>query len=250
MSLAGGCPTIGEIYASLEQYKIELNSSPTISGISEDYATEGDLYYFIPNATDVNNDILTYSITNIPHWAAFDAASGAISGIPTISDIGYYSNIIITVSDGLATATLPSLSIMVYSANVIQTENSLLNDIVGYSIYMGTSHETTLQTTLDIGLGVTYNLGIMVDETYYFSIVALDTNGDNIFLTNPNINGYRVYAGTTSDTLFLVGEQISDPNTVFTISNLSIGTYYLSITTYDNNGIETSLSDIVQVQVM
>jgi Putative Ig domain/Right handed beta helix region len=75
------------------------NSVPTISGSLPGTVNVGDAFSFIPNAKDADNDILTYSITNKPAWATFDTNTGALTGIPTESDLGIYNTIVITVSD-------------------------------------------------------------------------------------------------------------------------------------------------------
>ena len=78
----------------------EPNSAPTISGVPATTVTVGSMYSFTPNANDADNDALTFSIQNKPGWAAFDNASGRLSGQPSLGDEGAYNNIQITVSDG------------------------------------------------------------------------------------------------------------------------------------------------------
>src|SRR5690606_18679553 len=74
-------------------------------------ATVGTLYSFTPTASDPDRDTLGFSIENRPSWATFSSSTGRLSGTPTSS--GTFSNIIITVSDGQATASLPPFSITV-----------------------------------------------------------------------------------------------------------------------------------------
>ena len=50
---------------------------------------------------------------NLPSWATFSAATGALTGTPTDSEMGAYSGIAITVTDGTATAALPTFAITV-----------------------------------------------------------------------------------------------------------------------------------------
>jgi hypothetical protein len=86
--------------------------SPTISGTPATKATTGTTYTFQPTAADFagNTATLTYSIQNKPSWANFSTTTGLLTGT-TVK--GTYSNIVITVSDGCATASLPSFSIKV-----------------------------------------------------------------------------------------------------------------------------------------
>jgi hypothetical protein len=89
------------------------NSPPVISGTPPTTASVGVQYAFTPTATDPNGNSLTYTITNRPTWATFSASTGRLAGTPTSANIGTFSNIIIGVSDGQATAQLPAFSIVV-----------------------------------------------------------------------------------------------------------------------------------------
>jgi hypothetical protein len=89
------------------------NHPPTISGTPGTSATAGTAYSFTPSASDADGDALTFSIQNMPSWAAFTTASGALTGTPATANVGTYTNIVITVSDGKATASLPPFTITV-----------------------------------------------------------------------------------------------------------------------------------------
>jgi hypothetical protein len=91
----------------------EVNQAPTISGTPAAQVAAGTAYQFTPAATDADGDSLTFSITGRPAWLTFNQATGGLSGTPTNSNAGSYSNIIIQVSDGQATASLPAFSITV-----------------------------------------------------------------------------------------------------------------------------------------
>ena len=93
------------------------NTAPTISGTPATSAVASQLYSFQPTASDANGDLLTYNIQGKPAWASFSYASGALSGTPASTDVATYSNIVISVSDGKATASLPSFSITVTAPN-------------------------------------------------------------------------------------------------------------------------------------
>lgn len=86
---------------------------PTIGGSPTTKIQAGNPYLFIPTAADFagNKTTLTFSITHEPSWASFDVGSGTLSGTPMVK--GTYPNIVITVTDGCASATLPAFSIRV-----------------------------------------------------------------------------------------------------------------------------------------
>jgi hypothetical protein len=58
------------------------NSAPTISGTPPSSVLEGVQYRFRPSASDPDGDTLSFSISNRPAWAAFDSATGELSGTP------------------------------------------------------------------------------------------------------------------------------------------------------------------------
>ena len=110
----------GTASAALPSFSINVeagNRAPTISGAPAGAVTAGQAYSFQPSASDPDGDPLTYSIANKPTWAAFSSSTGRLSGTPSSSQVGAYSGITISVSDGTASAALPSFSITVEAGN-------------------------------------------------------------------------------------------------------------------------------------
>ncbi|EKE77577.1 tandem-95 repeat protein [Gallaecimonas xiamenensis] len=93
------------------------NSAPQISGSPATQVAQGASYQFQPQASDADGDSLMFSIQNKPGWASFDTATGSLSGVPGNADVGNYSAIQISVSDGQAQASLPAFSIQVLNVN-------------------------------------------------------------------------------------------------------------------------------------
>jgi hypothetical protein len=89
------------------------NRPPTISGTPSGSVTVGTQYAFTPTASDPDGNALTYSIQNRPTWATFNTTTGRLSGTPTSANLGNYVNIVISVSDGLASAQLPAFAVNV-----------------------------------------------------------------------------------------------------------------------------------------
>ena len=94
-----------------------VNDRPSISGTPPTTVTEGELYSFTPSASDNDGDSLTFSASNLPEWLTLNTSSGNIAGLPNDDDVGTYSNIILSVSDGTATASLPGFAITVTNVN-------------------------------------------------------------------------------------------------------------------------------------
>jgi hypothetical protein len=82
------------------------NRAPTIEGVAATTARVGQIYTFAPVGDDPDNDSLTYTIQNRPNWLTFTAATGQVSGTPATANIGSAGPIVITVSDGQASASL------------------------------------------------------------------------------------------------------------------------------------------------
>ena len=92
------------------------NQAPVISGSPASSVTAGQAYSFVPTASDPDGQALSFSIVNRPSWATFSTSTGRLSGTPTSSHVGSYSGITISVSDGIATTSLPAFTITVESA--------------------------------------------------------------------------------------------------------------------------------------
>src|SRR5215469_4405901 len=90
-----------------QQYR-RWHDHVSISGMPAASVTVGQTYSFTPTASDSQGRSLTFAIANMPAWATFNAATGQLSGTPSASSAGSYSNIVIAASDGWRTATLPA----------------------------------------------------------------------------------------------------------------------------------------------
>lgn len=166
-----------------------VNRAPRITGIPVTNLRVGEAYAFQPNAFDPDGDSLRFSIQNRPAWATFDAASGRLVGTPDAGDVGQFSNVRITVSDGAAQATLNPFEIEVtqvalgsvtlsWTPPTTNVDGTPMTDLAGYRIYYGRS-----ATTLDEFVPVT-NAGttrFVVDNlspaTWYFSMTAVNSAG-------------------------------------------------------------------------
>jgi hypothetical protein len=113
------------------------NSPPTISGTPPTGASVGVQYAFTPTGMDLDGNALTYSITNRPSWTTFNASTGRLAGTPTSANIGTYSNIVIRVSDGQATAQLPPFAIAVTN---VPNRPPTISGTPATSVTLGTSY--------------------------------------------------------------------------------------------------------------
>ena len=90
------------------------NRAPTISGTPATSVGVGQAYSFQPSASDADGDTLAFTIQNKPSWATFSATTGRLSGTPAAT--GSFGNIVIRVSDGSLSDSLPAFGISVTSA--------------------------------------------------------------------------------------------------------------------------------------
>jgi len=91
-----------------------VNDLPVITGMPATSVDQDVGYSFTPTATDIDTaTVLTFSIANKPTWASFNTATGSLTGTPAHSDVGVSGAIVISVSDGTATAALSAFDIEV-----------------------------------------------------------------------------------------------------------------------------------------
>ena len=94
----------GTTKASLPAFAIQVTAlpdqAPTIGGTPPASVVVGSRYAFTPTASDPQGNALTFSVRNLPSWASFSSATGQLSGTPTLTAVGTFSNIVISVSDG------------------------------------------------------------------------------------------------------------------------------------------------------
>jgi Putative Ig domain len=89
------------------------NVPPSLAGLPAAVAIANQPYDFLPAAADAEGATLQYSIVNRPTWATFDTTTGRLSGAPGTNRIGVYGGILIRVSDGIASVSLPVFAIEV-----------------------------------------------------------------------------------------------------------------------------------------
>lgn len=98
---------------------VSPTSVPSISGAAPTTLAAGQTYLFQPTAASLSGATLTFSIKNKPPWAVLDSGTGRLSGIPAATDAGSYPNIVLSVSDGTSTTSLPAFTIQVTSARAV-----------------------------------------------------------------------------------------------------------------------------------
>ena len=167
------------------------NIGPTISGSPRKTIDSGARYSFKPSVTDPDSDVFRFEISGKPAWADFDVLTGHLSGTPEHGDVGVYRNIVISVSDGKVSASLPTFSIEVVdsrSATGSETltwtpptqneDGSTLVNLAGYRVYWGRSGESLSNSVRIDNPSVTrYIVENLAPGDYEFAVTAVNARG-------------------------------------------------------------------------
>lgn len=190
-SNSGSASTTGTSNGSTNA--VASSSQPSIQGSAPGTATVGQTYNFQPQASGPGS--LSFTISNKPAWATFNASTGQLSGTPSPSDIGTDSNIEISVTDGGTVVALPAFSITVaasggqqggagtvtlaWQAPAQNADGTPLTDLAGYNIYYGTqSQKYTSSIKVSNPDLTTYLVQSLPAGTYYFAVTAYDSTGN------------------------------------------------------------------------
>jgi putative Ig domain-containing protein len=172
------------------------NHAPTISGNAPGAVTAASAYNFAPTAADADGDTLAFTINNKPSWATFNTSTGRLSGTPDGADVGTYSNIAISVSDGHESVALSPFAIAVnaistgratlsWTAPTENTDGSSLGNLAGYRIRYGTSANSLTNTiSIDNASVTTYVVEDLAPATWYFAVTAVTSAGAESVYSN------------------------------------------------------------------
>ena len=165
---------------------------PVISGTPAANVTAGNPYSFTPSASDPSGKTLSFSVQNKPTWMNFSIASGTLSGTPTSAQVGTYSNIVVSTSDGTYASSLPAFSVAVnpltpaaaasvtvdWTPPTKNADGSVLTNLAGFRIYYGTTPSNLSELAQVQGSGTTsYTIGNLAAGTWYFGATAYNSAG-------------------------------------------------------------------------
>lgn len=195
--------------SSTSSAKPAATGAPTISAEPATEAEVGSAYTLTPTAEDPDGDTLAFSIENRPSWAEFNTATGVLSGTPTEADVGVTPDIVISVSDGTNTVSLPAFSITVVARNA--------------SAPLEGAHSVELA----------------------WEVPTSTEDGGNL----NDLAGYRIHYGRRADALTEAVEISSPGVNLYRVENLAAGTYYFAVSSVSSSGVESALSNVVSREV-
>lgn len=90
---------------------------------------------------------------------------------------------------------------------------------------------------------------VSATDSINLSWIPPTTRADGSFLETSELAGYRIYMGTSSNELTPIIDLVNDNITQYQVENLTTGSYYFAITAYDQDGVESSLSQVVLINL-
>jgi hypothetical protein len=183
--------TNGTQTSSLAAFSIKVVSAGTltISGSPATSVNVGSPYGFTPTVANPGGGTLSFSIQNKPSWASFSTANGQLAGTPAAANAGTYSGIVISVTDGTTTATLPTFSVTVnqssngtatldWTSVTQNTNGTSVTNLAGYYVYYGNSAGSMTKTIQIANPTVTsYVVSNLSSGTWYFGVAAYTSTG-------------------------------------------------------------------------
>ena len=237
-----GSLAVSEVAAARQRTHYGL----TISGTPASGVLAGQTYTFTPTAYDSRTRTLVFAIANQPSWATFSSSNGQLSGTPTAANVGTYSSIVIAVSDGYRTATLPAFSVSVSAAAApvpAPTPSPVISGTPPTSVQAGSSY--TFQPTASDPGGLTLAFSVQNKPAWAtFSIV----NG--LLSGTPGSS----QAGTYANVVISASDgQRSSALPAFSINVTSApavtGTALLDLTVPTQNTDGSALTDLAGVRI-
>jgi hypothetical protein len=142
------------------------------SGEPAAFVGVGQTYSFTPTTLDVDQQNLTYQISNKPQWAEFETSTGRLFGVPESDDLGLYQNIQISLlGENEQTARIPAFAIRV--------------------------RETELATNSAPTIVGGPEAEILTGSSYTFTPTATDPENDSLTFTITNLPNWAVFDENT-----------------------------------------------------
>ncbi|MDA8944545.1 tandem-95 repeat protein [Porticoccaceae bacterium] len=164
-----------------------VNDAPIITSNALAIATENQLYSYSVTTSDVDGDTLSLSVTSIPDWLSFNAATGILSGTPAHmhAEIGTHG-VVIRADDGIDSFE-QSFTITVEDVNnppnVTLIASNFIEDAGGLVAGVSAAASYQIEDLDGDELTVTFEQGTNGNNHY-----SLDTAEQKIFLTQVGID--------------------------------------------------------------
>jgi hypothetical protein len=208
----------------------------TISGTPATSDVAGQAYSFTPSASGPSGYTLTFSVSGKPSWASFNTSTGQLAGTPGSTNVGTYSNIIITASAGGSSASLSPFSIAVKAADV-----ATISGQPPTTVNVGGSYSFTPTASDTAGKPLTFSIQ---NQPAWASFNS----------TTGQLSGTPAasYAGTYSNIVITAGDgvaQASLPAFAIAVNQVSNGSATVSWTPPLNNSDGSTLTNLAGYRI-
>jgi hypothetical protein len=224
----------GTTSVALPAFSIQVTAALAISGNPPTSVAAGTGYSFQPKTNASAGTKLTFSVQNAPSWASFSTSTGALSGTPSSSQVATYSSIVISVTDGTQTSSLPAFSIKVTAALTISGSPPT-------QVTAGTAYSFTPTTNASSSTALTFSIQNKPAWAAFSTATGMlsGTPASSQVATYSNI-GISVTNGTQTSSLPAFSIKVAAPSTL-TISGtpssaVNVGSLYSFTPTVTNPG--------------
>lgn len=249
------------LYLTVNAIPPPANHAPVITTTPITSVNEGNAYSYDVNATDADNNTLTYSLTIAPTWLSINSSTGLISGIAPIVTSNSINSVFVRVSDGID-ATIQSYTLTVIDIPVIG--NAPVITILGTnpitvqagSVYIDSGATATDVEDGNLTANITkisnVNVNILGNYSVIYSVtdsanntVTATRNVSVIDTTSPviTLNGANTLTITQNGAYTELGATALDNLDGFLTVNITgnvntsvIGTYTITYTATDSHG--------------
>ena len=185
-------------------FVVVRNHPPTIDLISDTVANEDELFELQVQASDPDDDALTFSLMQNPSWLTVNSSTGLLSGTPQQADVGIDS-VKVQVDDGRGEKASTSFVLEVRNVNdppepfvlvapanseevntllpVLRWQHSNdldIDDAISYQLIVSKNQSFSDTTVEATGLSdTTYMIQTGLDDSqaYYWKVIAVDLVG-------------------------------------------------------------------------
>ena len=211
----------GEVFStvplSFDLTVTNVNDAPTISGMPPTMVDEDTPYSFMPGGGDEDaGDPVVYSLSNNPAWLSVNPATGELSGTPTNADVGTTTGIVLSISGGELSASLPAFDLTVININDPPkiTTGGINNPTVRIQLNENIQSVVTITATDEDG--DTLNYSISSDASFDTALFDINQHGELIFKTEyiPDFEIPRELTGNpnpATDNLYIIQIKVTDP---------------------------------------
>jgi RHS repeat-associated protein len=220
-----------------------VNREPTFVSDAPTSAVEGELYTYRAAATDLDGDVLTYSLASAPKGMVINPSNGQIKWQARFGDLGTYQ-VSIKVADGRGGVAIQSFSIDVAERN----SAPLLRGLSHYDVVVGVANEIAVDAVDRNGDLLQYSVdarslarGITVDSE---GVIHWEPTSAGRFQVSVTVEDGR--GGRDAETFELIADSNASPRFV---SDPPVRTYLGDVFTHEVTVEDADVGDTLTLEL-